>query len=221
MKPIRIILTGATGMVGEGVMHECLLSNEVSEVLLINRKSSGHQHPKLKELVHQDLFDLSPLESQLSGYDACLFCLGTTSVGKDEATYTRITYDLTMHIAATLSRLNPQMVFEYVSGAGTDSTEKGKVMWARVKGKTENDLSQLGFSKVYHLRPGVLLPTKGLKNTLGAYKYLGWLAALVVRIFPGSGTRLSQLGQAMLRLAIEKPDMRIIEVKDIRSLSKS
>ena len=149
----KAIVTGATGMVGEGVMHECLLHPDVSEVLIINRRPSGFTHPKLKEIVHKDFQDLFPIASQLAGYDACFFCLGVTSIGKNEEEYTRLTHTLTMHMANILAGDSPDMTFCYVSGSGTDSTEKGRTMWAKVKGKTENDIIKL-VKNGYAYRPG-------------------------------------------------------------------
>ena len=160
-------------MVGEGVLNECLEHNNVEQVLVINRRPCGITHPKLKEIIHADFYDLSPLEKQLVNYNACFFCLGVSSVGMKEKEFYRLTYTLTMHVAQTLPKLNPGMTFCYISGAGTDSTEKGRVMWARVKGKTENDLMKLPFRRVYNFRPVVLQPTKGSKNTLPYYKYFG------------------------------------------------
>jgi putative NADH-flavin reductase len=144
---VRAIVTGATGMVGEGVLHECLLHDDVEQVLVINRRPCGITHPKLKEILHGNFFDLSPVASELSGYNACFFCLGVSSVGMKEPEYTRLTYDITMHFAETVVKQNQGMTFCYVSGAGADSTEHGKMMWARVKGKTENDLVNLPFKK--------------------------------------------------------------------------
>ena len=216
---LNIILTGATGMVGEGVLHECLKSDLVESVLVVNRKPCGYTHPKLKEIIHSDFYNLNPIKEQLQGFNTCLFCLGTTSLGKNEEEFTKVSHTLTMHFAEIV--VNNNMVFEYISGAGTDSSEKGKVMWARVKGKTENDLMKLPFRKVYNLRPGMLLPTKGLKNTLSYYKYLGLLTKIVLFLFPGIGSKLSQLGQAMIRLAAEVPEnITHIEIKDIKRLSK-
>ena len=168
---ISVIITGATGMVGEGVLNECLLHDNVEQVLVINRRPCGITHPKLKEIIHADFYDLSPVENQLVNYNACFFCLGVSSVGMKEPEFYRLTYTLTMHVAQTLSTLNPGMTFCYISGAGTDSTEKGRMMWARVKGKTENDLMKLPFKQVYNFRPAILQSTKGLKNTLPYYKY--------------------------------------------------
>jgi putative NADH-flavin reductase len=161
---VRAIITGATGMVGEGVLHECLMHPDVEAVLLITRKPSGYQHPKLKEIIHRNFFDLSAIESTLTNYNACYFCLGVSSIGKKEDEYYHLTYDLTMHVSEALSRLNNGMTFCYVSGGGTDSTEKGKSMWARIKGKTENDLMKLPFKKAYMFRPGYIQPTKGLTH---------------------------------------------------------
>ena len=169
---IKAILTGATGMVGEGVLHECLQHADVEEVLVVGRRSCGVINEKIKEIILRDFLMLSPIEHQLTGYDACFFCLGVSSVGLNEAEYFRLTYELTMNFAATLASRNPRMVFCYISGAGTN--EKGKMMWARVKGKTENELAKLGFRSVYNFRPGIIKPTKGLKNTLRVYTYLGW-----------------------------------------------
>src|SRR5882724_3296500 len=169
--PIRAILTGATGMVGDGVLHECLQHPDVEAVLLINRRPSGVRHPKVKEIVHEDLSDLSAIADQLTGYNACFFCLGVSSVGLKADEYYRITYTLTMGFAELLSRLSPYIVFSYISGAGTDSSEKGRSRWARVKGKTENDLMKLPFREVYAFRPGFIKSTKGLTRINPLYKY--------------------------------------------------
>lgn len=217
---IRAIVTGVTGMVGEGVLHECLQSPEIEEILIINRKPSGYTHPKLKEIIHQDFFDLSSIKAQLQGYNACFFCLGVSSVGMKEEEYTKMTYTLTMHVAETLSKLNPDMTFCYVSGSATDSTEKGRSMWARVKGKTENDLMKLPFKAVYNFRPGYMHPTPGLKNTLPSYKYLSWMYPVVRKVFPGAVSTLAELGQAMIKVAKKGYEKRILEVKDFVSLTK-
>ena len=173
-------------MVGEGVLHECLLSPDVEKVLVVGRRPCGTQHAKLTEIIHKDFFDLSPIESQLAGYNACFFCLGVSSVGMKKPDYERMTYDLTMNFARTLAKMNSDMSFCYISGAGTDSTEKGKLHWARVKGKTENDLQKLGFKQTFLFRPGILKPTPGLKNTLGFYKWAGWLIPCIRDIFSQS-----------------------------------
>lgn len=216
---IRAIVTGVTGMVGEGVMHECLLHPDVEQVLIINRKSSGVSHPKLMEIIHSNFFDLSAIEGQLKNYNACYFCLGVTSVGLKEPEYKKLTYDLTIHVATTLSKLNPDMTFCYVSGASTDSTEKGKSMWARVKGKTENDLMKLPFKKAYMFRPGYMHPTPGLKNTLKYYAYVSWLYPLFRVAFPGVVSTLKELGVAMINVTTKGYDKSILEVKDIVRLA--
>jgi len=217
---IRAIITGATGMVGEGVLHECLNHKDVEKVLIINRRPSGISHPKLKEILHNDFFNISPIKDELLNYNACFFCLGVSSIGMNEAKYKHLTYDLTMHVAEVLSSINPDMTFCYISGAGTDSTEKGRSMWARVKGKTENDLIKLPFKKVYNFRPGFLRATPGLKNMIKGYKYFGWLYPLLRPIFPKFVSTLEELGLAMITVAVKGHSKTIIEVKDIVSLAK-
>jgi hypothetical protein len=217
---IRAILTGATGMVGEGVLHECLLHDDVEAVLVVSRKLCGISHPKLKEIIHPDFYDISSIESQLTGYNACFFCLGTTSLGKKEAEFYKITYTLTMHFAQTLTRLNPSMTFCYISGAATDTSEKGRIMWARVKGKTENDLMKLPFKQVYNFRPGYMNPTKGLKNTIGFYKYISWMYPFLRAVFPKYFITLKELGLAMINTVNKGYEKQILEVNDIIVLSK-
>jgi uncharacterized protein YbjT (DUF2867 family) len=219
MKKIKAIITGTTGMVGEGVLHECLQHPNVESVLVINRKPCGVSDPKLTEIIHQDFFDLSSLENNLTGYNACYFCAGVSSVGMKEPEYTRLTYTLTLRVASTLSKLNPDMVFCYVSGSGTDSTEKGRMMWARVKGRTENDLFKMPFGAVYAFRPAFMLPTTGMKNTLSYYKYLTWLYPLVRTIFPDYSGTLKEVGQAMINVTLQGYKQKVLEVKDIRVLS--
>lgn len=219
-KSISLILTGSTGMVGEGVLHECLQHDAIEKILILNRKPCGISHPKLKEIIHPNFFDIQPLEAQLTEYNSCFFCLGVSSVGMKEEQFFQFTYILTMHFAQTVSRLNPHMSFCYISGAGTDSTEKGRTMWARVKGKTENALMKLNFSHVYNFRPGILQPTKGLKNTLSFYKWLGWLMPVIRFVMPKYISSLKELGMAMINAVIKGYDKPILEVKDIRALSK-
>jgi len=215
---IKAIVTGASGMVGEGVLHECLQRDEVEEVLVVGRKPCGHTHSKLKEIVRANLYDLSDIEGQLKGYNACYFCLGMSSVGVKEPEFTKVTYDLTMRFAQTLSRLNPGMTFCYVSGRGTN--ENGKQMWQRVKGKTESDLTKLPFKAVYNFRPGIMKPTQGLKNTLSLYKWMGWLLPIINTISPQSVLTLKQVGDAMANVTLRGYDKSILEVKDIAALSK-
>ncbi len=218
---IRAIITGTTGMVGEGVLHECLQHPDVEQVLVINRKSCGVSHPKLKELLHRDFYTITPLESELTNYNACFFCLGVTSIGLKEPEYHKLTYDLTMSLARPLSRLNPSMTFCYVSGMSTDSTEKGSSMWARVKGKTENHLMRLPFKKVYAFRPGYMQPTKGMKNTLKYYGAISWAYPVLRVLFPKVVCTLVELGLAMINTVNKGPEKSVLEVKDIVALSKA
>lgn len=217
---MKVIVTGATGMVGEAVLHECLQHSDVEKVLIINRKPAGIQHQKLQEIVHADFFNFSPIEGLLAGYDACFFCLGVSSIGMKEAAFYRLTYELTIHVAGKLLNANPQMTFCYISGAGTDSTEKGRMMWARVKGKTENDLQKMGFKNVYNFRPGMLESSPGMKNTLPAYKYFQWLIPLVRGIAPNSICTLKELGLAMINIVKSGYEKKTIEVKDIKLLAQ-
>ncbi|WP_224996201.1 NAD-dependent epimerase/dehydratase family protein [Cesiribacter sp. SM1] len=216
----RAIITGATGMVGEGVLIECLKDNAVTEVLAISRRPCGITHPKLKEVIHTDFYDLSAIEDRLGHYDACFFCAGVSSVGMKEAEYYKLTYALTMHVAQTLARLNPDMTFCYVSGAGTDSSEEGKIMWARVKGKTENSLMELPFKTVYNFRPGFLEPTKGMRHVKQYYKYIGWLTPLINAVAPKYISTLRELGRAMINAATKGYEKQILEVPDIKALAK-
>jgi uncharacterized protein YbjT (DUF2867 family) len=212
---IKAIITGATGMVGEGVLHECLLHPDVESVLVINRKLCGVNHEKLKEIIHKDLFDLSAIEDQLAGYNACYFCAGVSSVGKKEDEYKHFTYELTLNFANTLLKLNPSMTFCYVSGVGTDSTEKGRSMWARVKGKTENDLLKLPFKAAYMFRPGYIQPTKGLKNAYKAYKIFAPFYPVWKTLFPKYVVTLEQLGLSMINSTLYGSDKKVLECKDI------
>jgi hypothetical protein len=217
---IRAIITGTTGMVGEGVLHECLQHPDVEAVLIINRKPLGLTHPKLKEIIHNNFFDFSAIEDQLIGYNSCYFCLGVSSVGMNEADYSKATYTLTLHVAETFSRLNFGMTFCYVSGAGTDSSEKGRSMWARVKGKTENDLMNLPFKHVYAFRPGFIKPIKGLANVHRFYKYIAWLYPIGRALYPTGFCTLSELGLAMINITQYGYGKHVITGKDIIALSK-
>jgi uncharacterized protein YbjT (DUF2867 family) len=219
---MNVILFGATGMVGQGVLRECLLDPEVQHVLSVVRTPSGQQHPKLRELVHTDFFNYSDIESELKGYDACFFTLGVSSAGMDEAKYRHLTYDLTLAAATTLARLNPQMTFVYVSGAGTDSSERGRTMWARVKGKTENDLLKLPFRAAYMFRPGFIQPLHGIRSKTRLYQAiytaLGPLLPLIKSAFPKSITTTEQIGRAMLQVVKHGYPKPILEAKDIIAL---
>lgn len=218
---VRAIITGVTGMVGEGVLYECLRDLRVEAVLVINRKPCGVIHPKLKEVIHTDFFNFSPIESQLTGYNACFFCLGVSSIGMKEAEYDRMTYVLTLHVAETLSRLNSPMTFCYVSGAGTDSTEQGRTMWARVKGKSENDLMKLPFKAAFAFRPAYLHPSPALKNTSKYYTYISWLYPILRSVLPNYACTLKELGMAMIHVALRGYEKPILEVKDIVALAKA
>jgi len=219
---MKAILFGGTGMVGQGVLRECLLDPGVERVLSIVRTPSGQQHPKLRELVHRDFLDFSSIERDLTGYDATFFCLGATSAGKSEKEYSRVTYDITMAAATALARLNPQMTFLFVSGAGTDSTERGKVMWARVKGRTENAILRLPFKAAYMFRPGIIEPMHGLQSRTALYRIpylvlrplLPWLR----RQFPQYVTTTEQLGRAMIRAAKDGAPRTLLETDDINRL---
>jgi len=216
---IKVILTGATGMVGEGVLLECLAHPEVAEVLLVGRKAFGRVHPKLKELVVPDFLHLDGVRDQLSGYDGCFYCAGVSSVGMKEPEYTRVTYDVTLQFAEVLAGLNPGMVFDYVSGAGTDSSEKGRVMWARVKGRTENALMRLGFRRVYAFRPGYIGATEGQRNVPSYYKYFALLIPVLYRVLPTHGCTMREVGLAMISSVLVGYPKQVLEVKDIKALA--
>lgn len=217
---INAIITGTTGMVGEGVLMESLLHPDVEKVLVINRRSCGVTHPKLTEILHPNFFDLSQVSDKLIGYNACFFCLGVSSVGMKEDVYYSMTYTLTLHMAEILSLKNPEMTFCYISGAGTDSTEKGRLNWARVKGKTENDLMKLPFKKVFAFRPGFMLPEKEAKNTKGYYAVFRVLYPVLRALFPGFVSTLKEVGFAMINSVIYGYEKSVLEVKDIVALSK-
>ena len=217
MTAIKVIITGATGMVGEGVLLECLQNDNVSEVLMVNRRHYERQHPKLKELLVPDFFQLQQFAQNVKEYDGCFFCAGVSSVGMKEAEYTRITYDTTMAFAKTVLANNNNMVFTYVSGASTDSTEKGRMMWARVKGKTENDLMKLPFRGVYNFRRGVMTPFPGQKNWNKLYKFI---AKVLKIITPKSVLAVGELGRAMINAVRIGYPKSILEVADIRQLAK-
>ena len=222
---MKIVIFGATGMVGQGALRECLLDESVSEVVTVGRTPTGRSHPKLKERVAKDLFDLSALDADLRGADACLFCLGVSSAGMAEAAYTRITYDLTLAVAEHLARLEPGMVFIYVSGAGTDASERGRTMWARVKGRTENALRRLPFRRVYLFRPGFIQPLHGIRSRTAWYRILYAvfrpLAPLVRRLFPGATLTTESLGRAMLLAARQGPPKAVMEARDLNELASA
>jgi uncharacterized protein YbjT (DUF2867 family) len=219
---MRVLLFGATGMIGQGVLRECLLDPDVEIVVALLRGPTGKQHPKLRELVHKDFLDFSPIENQLSGFDACFFCLGVSSAGMSEENYQRITYGFTLAAARVLARLNPGMTFVYVSGAGTDSSERGGSMWARVKGKTENELLRLPFHAAYMFRPGLIVPLHGVQSKTRLYRLLYVLLAplfpLLKGRFPKYITTTEQIGLAMLKVAKHGWPTRILETSDINDV---
>ena len=217
---IKVIITGSTGMVGEGVLLECLQHPAVESILVINRRPCGITHPKVKEIIHTDFFDLSSIEPSLTGYNACFFCAGVSSVGMKEAEYTRVTYDLTMNFAQILSRFNPDMTFCYVSGAGTDSSEKGRMMWARVKGKTENDLMKLQLKNVYAFRPAFMKAVKGQKNLPKFYKYIQLPYPVLHALFPQYFGTLSDVGLAMINCTLAGAENKALEARDIAEIAK-
>lgn len=216
---MKVLLFGGTGMVGQGVLRECLLDPEVERVATMGRSAIGVQNPKLEEFVHRDLADYGGVEDRLRGFDACFFCLGISSSGMKEADYDRVTYGLTIAAAETLGRLNPGMTFIYVSGAGTDSTEKGRSMWARVKGKTENALLRLPL-KAYMFRPGMIVPMDGIKSKTAAYRMLYMLTTPILPVLqwalPNQVVTTRMIGQAMLHVARRGYEKRILETRDIR-----
>jgi uncharacterized protein YbjT (DUF2867 family) len=217
---IKAIITGATGMVGEGVLLECLGHPDVEEVLVINRRPGGVSHPKLREIIHADFFDLAPIEPQLIGYNACFFCLGASSLGVSREAYKHITYDLTLNAGQLLARLNPEMTFCYVTGADTDSTEQGRVAWAAVKGATENALIRL-FKQAYMFRPTFMKATRGQKNVKGYYKYFAWLYPIGRALYPPGFCTLQEVGRAMINAVSKGYPNHVLEVKDIVQLAKA
>jgi uncharacterized protein YbjT (DUF2867 family) len=219
---MNVLILGATGMVGQGVLRECLLDDGVASVVTLGRSPTGQAHPKLREIVHADLFDLSPVERELIGLDACFYCLGATAAGKSEAEYARINYDMTLAVATTLARLDPDMTFVYVSGMGTDSIERGRTMWARVKGRTENALLRLPFRAAYMLRPGIILPMHGIRSRTTLYRVfyavLTPLYPALHALFPRAITTTEHLGRVMLRLARSGYSKPVLESIDITAL---
>jgi len=212
---IRAIILGSTGMVGEGVLHVSLNHPEVESILVINRRPCGVGHEKLTEIIHQDFHDFSAIEDQLTGYNACYFCMGVSSIGMKEGEYRRITYDLTMHVANTLVKLNPDMSICYVSGVGTNSSEQGRSMWARIKGKTENDLMKMPFKAAFMYRPGYIQPIKGMKNTYKMYKVVWPFYPILKTFFAKYVCSLNDLGLSMIHVVLDGNDNQVLENKDI------
>ena len=213
----KIILTGATGYVGEGVLMECLAHPQIDAVLVIGRRSCGVTHPKVKELLVKDFFTLDGIKDQLRGYDACFFCAGISSVGMKEAEYTQVTYDATIAFAEAVRAASPGLQFNYVSGAATDGSEQGRVMWARVKGRTENEIGRLGFKQSYNFRPGFMKPTQG-QRTPRTWQRL--LVPVVALLMPRYGSTMKEMGLSMINSVLKGYPMRTLEVKDIKVLGR-
>lgn len=214
---LQIILTGATGMVGEGVLLECLSNPAVARVLVLTRKPTGRTHPKLQELLVPDLANLSAVESQLTGYNACFFCAGVSSVGISKDEYERITHDLTLSVAETLARLNPELTFIYVSGAGTSA--QSRQHWARVKGRTESELLALPLRAAYMFRPGFMQITPGQRNALKWYPAIAWLYPVARRLAPAYVSTVQEVGRAMIHAALAGYSKPVLEVRDIVALA--
>lgn len=218
---MRVLITGATGMVGKGVLIECIESPEIDSVLIINRSSAGISHPKVTEIILKDFTDFTSVKNKLKGYDACFYCMGISSLGMKEDEYFRITYSMTEALAKLLYEINPGMVFDYVSGEGTDSTEKGKIMWARIKGKTENLIFNTGFKDAYAFRPGVIIPEKGVKSKTN---WVNFMYALTKPIFPlmlrsKFVTSSSKMGKAMINSVLHPQGKKVLENRDINILA--
>ncbi len=221
---LNVIVTGATGMVGKGVLLECLDHPEIEQVLSISRRNTGIDHPKLKELIHKDFSEFDSVADQLKGYDTCYACMGVSAAGMNEDQYTKMTYGFTMALAKQLLQLNANMTFCYVSGEGTDSSEKGRTMWARVKGKTENDLLKLGFKAAFMFRPGGIIPLRGIEPSSKLYrvmiKNLMWLLKLVKALAPKSVVDTTQIGLAMVNAARKGYSKNVLRPHDIQLLAK-
>jgi uncharacterized protein YbjT (DUF2867 family) len=222
---MKILIFGATGMVGQGALRESLLADDVTLVQTVGRSATGQHDPKLRELVLHDLFDCSAIEAELEGFDACFFCIGVTSSGMAEAQYTRLTHDLTLAVAQVLARLNPQMTFVYVSGAGADSSEAGGVMWARVRGRTENALQRLPFKAVYIFRPGIIQPLHGIRSKTGSYRWFYGMSRpllpLLRALLPNTVLSTRIVGRAMLAVARHGAARPVLEAADISALGRA
>lgn len=220
---MNVLITGTTGMVGKGVLLECLDHPQVEKVLSVSRSGLGLKHEKLEDIIHKDFSDYSSLKDSFTNLDACFLCMGVSAAGLSEENYTEITYDYTLTLAETLLELNPNMICTYVSGQGTDSSEKGRSMWARVKGKTENDLLKLGFKEAYMFRPGVIIPLRGIKSSTKLYQffydYFMWLIKLIRFFAPNSVVNTTEIGLAMISLVQSPIDSNIINPKDIKRIA--
>lgn len=221
---MKVLIFGATGMVGQGALRECLQVEDVTLVQTVGRTATGQQHAKLREMEHRDMFDYRAVESALQGFDACFYCIGVTSSGMDEAQYTRLTVDLALAAANTLARLNPQMTFVYVSGAGADSNETSRTMWKRVRGRLENALQRLPFTAVYVMRPGIIQPLHGIRSKTGAYRWFYSLShpllPLLRAVWPDTVLSTTIMGRAMLALARRGAPKAVLEAADIAALGR-
>lgn len=221
---MRILLFGATGMIGQAALRACLLADDVSEVVALGRSASGQSHPRLHELVHDDSWDYTAIAARLTGFDACFFCIGRTAAGMSEADYRHFTYDMTLAAAQALATRNPGMTFVYVSGAGADSTEQGSTMWARVRGSTENALQRLPFKAAYAIRPGVIQPLHGIQSKTGSYRWFYRLSApllpLLRRLMPNTVLSTDIIGEALLTLARRGWPSPVLEARDIAAAAR-
>ncbi|PCH96251.1 MAG: epimerase [Bacteroidetes bacterium] len=220
---LQVIITGTTGMVGKGVLLECLDSPDVDKVLIVNRSTIGLEHPKLKEVLVNDFMDLTSIEAELAGYNACYFCLGVSAAGMSEENYTKLTYDLTLYFATTLLDLNSDMCFCYVSGVGTDTTETSSMMWARVKGKTENAILDLGFKDAYAFRPGMIEPKRGVRGKAAVANFFYAIMTPLfplINLIPGALTDSAKIGQAMLNVTLSGSEKKHLGAADINKLAR-
>jgi len=218
-KKISVLVTGSTGMVGEGVLQVCLQHPAVGKVVALNRRSVGFSHPKMTEILLPDFHELKSVEAQLEGLDACYHCMGISSIGIDEATYKDITYNLSILLGETMSRLNPGSVFCYLSGAGTDASETAKMSWARLKGRTENELSLMPFSAMYRYRPGFIKPLPGAMHVQSFYKYVDWMFPIGKALFPDGFSTIEEIGRSMIQVTLHEEEKKTLAGKDIRRVS--
>jgi hypothetical protein len=219
-RKLNVLVTGSTGMVGEGVLQVCLDNPAVAKVVALNRRTVGFSHTKLTEILLPDFHQLKAVESQLKGLDACYHCMGISSIGADEATYKDITYTLSILLGETMGRLNPGSVFCYLSGAGTDATEKGKLGWARLKGRTENELSLMPFRSMYRYRPGFIKPFPGAKHVQAFYKYIDWMFPIGKTLFPDGFSTIEEIGLSMIQVTLKEEEQKMLAGKEIRRLSR-
>lgn len=216
-KSLNVVIFGATGMVGSGVIRECITNPSISSVISVNRRSTNIKHDKITEIIHQDFLDYSAIESSLTGLDACFYCLGVSQLQvSDEASYHKITYDFTIAAAEMVLKLNPKITFCFLSGAGTDETMKSKLMWARIKGKAEHSLSTMNFKSQYHFRPALIFPKRGIKHSSFLTKILWPVYPLLNRLFPAYIINSTEFGKAMINVCLNGADSLILENKDIK-----